>query len=129
MYTVYATLADLAEYLGTAVDSLSDDSTRLLTRASELVKQQTLGNIIPTNALHTEALKLAVCAQVEFWNDSGEGVSVSGRPQSFSLGSLSMQMGSGSSGSQFGGLCSRAVGYLNEECLLYRGIGRGRVLE
>jgi hypothetical protein len=121
MYQVYATKTQLAEYLGMAEAALPSDSDRLLRRASELVAQMVGDNPDLTNPDHIEALQLATCAQVEYWNTSGESSSVSGQIQNFSLGGLSMNMGSNLARM----LCKRSQAYLNRYGLLYAGAKMG----
>ena len=125
IYTVYADMTDLAEYLGTSVESLPSDSQRLLNRANELVKQITINNIDETIANHMEAAKLAVCAQVEYWQSMGETTAISGDIKSFSIGNFSVDYGgSGGKGSSSNTnqVSSRTRNYLNQQGLLYRGV-------
>ena len=118
IYSTYATSADLVMFLGTS-DDLPEISTKLLLRASELVKQATFNNIVSTNAAHLEAAKLATCAQVELWLQSGESIAIDGMPQSFSIGNVSITQGSIDKVS--GSLSLRARAYLNQQGLLYCG--------
>lgn len=120
LYPVYATLADLATYLGVSEANLPSNSQRLLVRASELIKQATLSNIISTNANHLEAAKLATCAQVEFWNSVDESTAIVGNLKSFKLDDLSMDFDTPQAYS--GSVCMRARAYLNDQSLLYRGV-------
>ena len=102
--TTYATQAQLAAYLGTEYGTPSDpEATRLLTRASELINEVTLGKsqrawdgtiyqyaysgylppspyAVPpyTQAEYQQALALAACAQVEFWLEVGEEHDIAG---------------------------------------------------
>jgi hypothetical protein len=122
LYTTYATTADLAEYLGIAEGSLPADSTRLLKRASELIKYLCLNNIDSTSADHTEALQLATCAQVEYWISTGESISLMSGVKSISIGSFSVDYGDSKNGSATSQLATRARHYLNDQCLLYRGV-------
>lgn len=123
LYSVYATKADLAAFLFVLEANLPDGSDRLLQRASELIKQSTLDNIDATNTNHMEAVKLAVCAQVEYWSQMGETTAIGGGAVNFSLGDLSMNMGDAKT---MGTVSPRAKGYLNDQGLLYRGIGFSR---
>jgi len=125
IYTTYATNADLATYLGVVVGDLPSDSQRLLNRANELVKQITLSNIDETNENHMEAAKLAVCAQVEYWQSMGETTALSGDVKSFSIGNFSVDYGGGGgsgSSSNTNQVASRTRNYLNQQGLLYRGV-------
>ena len=122
LYTTYATTADLAEYLGIAEASLPADSQRLLKRASELIKYMCIDNIDSTNADHTEVLTLATCAQCEYWISTGEAVSISSGVKSISIGSFSVDYVDSANGSNTSQLATRARHYLNDQCLLYRGV-------
>lgn len=128
MYELYATKEDLAEYLNIHIDLLDEDTERLLQRASELINQMAIDNVDMKNQLHIEALKLATCAQVEFWREVGEGIDGFGKPLSYSIGKVSMNFGgSGSSGIDLKldeVLSNRARMYLQRRFLLYRGIKR-----
>ena len=125
IYINHATLEDLAEYLGVEINALPANSQRLLNRASEGITQVILGNMDKSNADHLEAVKLATCAQVEFWNEVSEEAAISGLVQSFKLGDLSMDMGSSTS-SDPRRLSTRSLRYLNQQGLLFAGI-RSRV--
>jgi hypothetical protein len=124
IYTQYATLTDLADYLCVTEQCLPLDSQRLLSRASELIKQVTLNNIVETNEKHMEAAKLATCAQVEYWQSMGETSAMSGNVKSFSIGNFSAEYDTG--GSTTSGnpsqVAIRAKNYLNQQGLLYRGV-------
>lgn len=126
LYEVYATKDDLAEFLGISVEDLPTDSERKLSRASEMVKRSTMGNLDFLNIDHLEAAKLATCAQVEHWLEVGEFNIPSGL-KNFSLGDLNMSFGD-SDASQLNNsvLCSRARDYLNDQGLLYRGVKIGK---
>lgn len=129
LYEEYATKSDLAAFLGVNEDQLPEDSERLLKRASELVKQSIIiwpintnpySNVLvnETDEKNKEAMKLATCAQVEYWINFGENISMEGL-QNFSLGDLSMSMNVGQNKNI---LCERARAFLNQQGLLYRGI-------
>ena len=120
IYSPYATKADLAEYLYVDELDLPENAERLLMRASEFIQQVTIGNIDNSNLKHLEALKLATCAQVEYWNTIGETVAAG--INSFSLGDLSMDVSKSGLASPSASLSSRSRGYLNEQGLMYRGI-------
>lgn len=116
----YATKADLAEYLFIPVDQLPIDSERLLSRASELVKYATIGNIDECNKNHLEVAMQATCAQIEYWINAGEDKDIIGNIKSYSLDDLSVDYGEEAAGK--GKICDRAKMYLNDYGLLYRGI-------
>lgn len=130
LYTAYAIKSDLATFLYTTEDKLPSDSERLLMRASELVKQAVRDNLdstLPNYTDQLEAMKLATCAQVEFWMDSGESSNIAGQVQSYSIGDVSMNFGDGIT--KRGQLCIRSRGYLNDQGLLYRGVKKYRPSE
>lgn len=103
--------------------SLPTDVTRQLKRASEVVYHATMGNIDTTNTDHAEAAKLATCAQIEYWLEVSEGVSISNGYKSLSIGSFSVDFGdTGGSGSNVNSLSSRSRFYLQDQGLLYRGV-------
>lgn len=118
----YAALADLAEYLDVEVEDLEADSERLLGLASVFIDQQTLGRIDTDNDDQLEAAKLAVCAQVEFWRETGDDTGASGAFSSLSIGAFSISRGGGSSGAPNLELAPRAYQALFMEGLLYRGV-------
>jgi hypothetical protein len=104
---VYATAAQLATYTGTAAPA---DAVRLLTRASELIDEATRGDsklaydgllsgisrVIPTEVApytqqeYRDALAKAVCAQCEFWAETGEEHDTAGLRGSLAAGKLSI---------------------------------------
>lgn len=80
--TAYATASDYIAYAGGVAPS---DVARLLDRASDLIDSVvTLAydtdpvTILPTDATLAAALKVAACAQVEFWIEVGEGNDIDG---------------------------------------------------
>ena len=90
----YATPVDLQNYTG--VTSVSDD-TRKLQRASDLLDSalraavyavDTSGN--PTDATVIAAFRDAVCAQVEWWRETGDETGAAGQWQSVTLGPATM---------------------------------------
>ena len=115
IYTVYATEEDLIEYL--EVDILPEGSLRLLKRASELIQQMTQSNIRTSIPTQMEALRLATCAQVEYWIEIGESNALFSGVNSFSNGDISMSLRK-----EYSVLGNRATTYLNQQHLLYRGI-------
>ncbi len=88
---VYATSADLAEYMALSQDDLPDDVDRLLARASEEVDYLTLNRVDTTETTHVTATKSAVCALCEFWirNAADTASSVS----SYTIGKLTVNHG------------------------------------
>lgn len=120
----YATLDDLAEYLGVEKEDLPPDADRLLERSSELIDYATIGKAEPNKDRFTDMLRLATCAQVEMWVSEGEDVAIRGPIQSFSLGKWSVTYASsgGSSSNSQPQLAPRARHYLMLAGLLYRGV-------
>ncbi|MFJ4009464.1 hypothetical protein [Streptomyces sp. NPDC090026] len=97
---VYATTTDLANYLRAAPPT---GAARLLLRASELLDSDFLKAAVydvddagmPTDALVVAAFRTAVCAQVEFWGETGEETDISGPTQGVTIGSVNLQYGTG----------------------------------
>jgi len=118
----YATLADLASYLGVNEFELDNNSQRLLDCASMLIDMYTLGKINVNNYLHMEAAKLATCAQVEFWQATGDPLGVLSMFGSLSLGSFSASLGSTQNSPSNLSLAPRAYQALFIEGLLYAGV-------
>lgn len=119
---IYASLAELAEYLGVTEADLASDSERLLELASGFVDYTTLDKIDPDNADHLKAAKLAVCAQVELWQETGDVTGVLTAYKSISLGSFSVSRGSSTASTPQLQLAPRAYQALFMEGLLYRGV-------
>lgn len=63
----YATLTELADYLGVQEVDLPDDAERLLERASEMIDYYTLNRIEAG-----EIASKAVCMQYEWWSQFDE---------------------------------------------------------
>lgn len=122
MVMVYATKADLADYIGVEETNLPVDAERLLERASELMDAAALGRIDPNNAEHIEVVKKATCAQVEFWVQAGEQQDVAGPIEGYRIGGVQIQYGSGESRVGPTVLAPRAKRYLFMSGLLYRGV-------
>lgn len=117
----HATVAEVLNYLDEV--SNSDVTDRIILRASELVDERTLGNADAADAEHIEAVKNAVCAQVEYWLHMDESVDVVGSTAKPSLGSFSM-------GGTVATLAPRAKRYLFNAGLLYTGVRVvGRIYE
>lgn len=86
-----------------------------------MVQQVSLGRINPSNADHIEAARLATCAQVEYWFGLDESISTNGGYDSLSIGSFSINFGSGGD-QRYRQFSPRSRGYLNHVGLLYRGV-------
>lgn len=124
LYTVYATTTQLAEYLGIDIGDLPSDATRLLQRASELIKQVTLNNIDETDTTDMEYAELATCAQVEYWITDGESISISHGVAKYKLGEFQIDYNMGSTGDSTNRnqLSTRSKNYLDDGGLTYRGV-------
>jgi len=114
----YATLEDLAEYLGVDPEALPDDADRLLIRASEIVDEAAMQRIDLRTETHAQAAKLATCAQVEFWQTVGEEREARGPIRAYTAGRVQIQYETGAAPAY---LAPRARRYLLMAGLLYRG--------
>lgn len=99
---VYATSAEYETYSGQTPPA---DIDRLLTDASDLLDTEVLfaavydvdtGTNLPTDADVAAAFRDAVCAQVQYWQEVGEEIDISGPIQGVSIGSVNIQYGAGS---------------------------------
>jgi hypothetical protein len=118
----YATIADLASYLGVNEFELDNNSQRLLDCASMLIDMYTLGKVDANNPNHMEAAKLATCAQVEFWQATGDPMGVLSTFNSLSLGSFSATLSNTQNSPSNLPLAPRAYQALFMEGLLYAGV-------
>ncbi|WP_394425564.1 hypothetical protein [Streptomyces sp. SGAir0957] len=93
---VYATVTDLADYLGTAAP---DDAERLLASASRMLDARVLAYCrydvdtagLPTDPDVAAAISRAVCAQVAWWGEIGDSTGAAGVGYgSVSIGSVSL---------------------------------------
>lgn len=91
----YATVAELEAYAGIT----PDDAERLLTRASAMLDAGPLyaavydvdANGAPTDPVVIAALRDAVCAQVQWWDELGDSVGAAGAGWgAVAIGGLSM---------------------------------------
>lgn len=124
LYTSYATISDYETYTGDTVAPADIDSTILLIlRASEIVNQLTYMNYDEDDEHHVEAVKLSVCAQVQYWNENGKGASSSAFFESVKIGSFNIKSGPGSASDSANvyTLCQTSVAYLERVLLLFRG--------
>lgn len=114
----YATKEQLRTYLGGA--QLPDGHNRMLDRASDLIDDVLVGVIYdvdasgnPTDADVEQALADAVCAQVEWWIETGDEHGVASQFSSVSAGSVSMvRANSATSGTPAGPVAPRAIRHL-----------------
>lgn len=93
---VYATVTDLADYLGTAAP---DDAERLLAAASRMLDAKVLAYCrydvdtagMPSDPDVAAAIGRAVCAQVAWWGEVGDSTGAAGVGYgSVSIGSVSL---------------------------------------
>lgn len=103
---VYATPSDLVVYTGAAPP---DDTRRLLLRASRLVEALTRCAVydvdaegLPTDAAVAAAFRDAVCAQVAWFDETGDSTGAAQQYQSVSIGSMSLTRGHSAGGSATG---------------------------
>ena len=95
----YATSEQLASYLEATAPA---DDGRLLSRASELIDDHIITAVYavndqgyPTDQAHIDALRDAVCAQVEYWLAGDEEDDILGPTQGLALAGLQVQYGAG----------------------------------
>lgn len=120
MFTEYATLDDLAEYMGVKKEELPGGTNIMLRRASELVGIAMRNNYKPEYESHVEAAKLATCSQCQNWIETNVSPVSNGNVSSYSLGELSVTY---SDVDKFSNkLCTTAIRYLNAKYLLYKGM-------
>lgn len=120
MFIEYATLTDLAEYMGIKEEELPKGTNIMLRRASELIGIAMRDNYNPKYETHVEAAKLATCSQCQNWIETNVSPVSNGNVSSYSLGELSVTY---SDVEKFSNkLCTSAVRYLNHKHLLYKGM-------
>ena len=120
MFIEFATLADLAEYMGIDnVDELPKGTNIMLRRASELVGIAMRNNYKPEYESHVEAAKLATCSQCQNWIETNVSPVSNGNISSYSLGELSVTY---SDVDKFSNKLTTAIRYLNAKHLLYKGM-------
>lgn len=106
----YATLSDLTAWLGATPDDTAN-ATRLLTVASRRMDSVLIGAVydvdddgLPTDTDVAAVLRDAVCAQVEWWDETGDtsGTGAGGEWSSVSIGKVSLGAGNGVAGTPTG---------------------------
>lgn len=125
----YATTGDLANWLGTAPPA---NAARLLETATRRLDDLLVAAVydvdtagMPTKTAVADALRDAVCAQVEWWIETGDesGSGAVGQYESVSIGSVSLSRGAGgSAGSPYAAETRRilsAAGLLNQRISVY----------
>lgn len=104
----YATSADYQSYTGQTPPA---DIEARLGRASRFLDSDVFRlcwfeadeDGYPANAIVAEAFAAAVCAQVQWWAETGDELGAAGQWDSVKLGSLSLSRGSSGSGSSSSG--------------------------
>lgn len=94
----YATTADLTAAWPSDAGPVPADAARLLEAASDLLDTTILLSAAyctddagaPTDPIVVEALRDAVCAQVRWWDETGDELGSAGTVQSVSIGSVSL---------------------------------------
>lgn len=114
----YATLAELETYTGAPANP---DDERLLERASEVMDDLLVASVYavdtngnPVLATHIDALRDAVCAQVEWWRETGDELGTTSRYSNLHLGPASIQL----RGSRNTRISPRAITALHRAALL-----------
>lgn len=104
MARIYATSADYLAYTGLTPPS---DIDARLARASRFLGSEVFRlcwyevdeDGYPSNATVAEAFAAAVCAQVQWWDETGDELGVAGRYASVKLGTLALSRASSAGGS------------------------------
>lgn len=85
MARVYATQADYQQWTG---DNAATVAPSVLARASRLIDRALVGAVyvvdsqgLPTDTPITEALRDAVCAQIEWWDETGDTTGIGAASQ------------------------------------------------
>lgn len=123
-YELFATKADIASFTGKGVEELPVNTDALIRKASDLITNSMIDETqcLPLSttqlAERTEALKLATCAQVEYWFETGDNQNAD-QIQSYSAASMSVTYVNNGPKKL---ICPVARGYLNKQGLLYRGV-------
>lgn len=119
----YITLAYYkTDYLG--VDPQDDTAlARAIARASDDVDMQTMHGIVLANldAAQLALVQKATAAQAEYYVQNGDTYNEAGGSGSERIGSYSRGGSSGSSGSRGQSFAPRAMAYLEQSGLMYRG--------
>lgn len=115
----YATLGQLATFLGTTEESLPTDADRLLTRATEVIQALTFNRIDVSDETHADVAQRATCAQVEYWIENGEDIAMKAPITSKTVRQTSVSYGGPEGANPT--LAPRARLILRPAGLLYRG--------
>jgi hypothetical protein len=98
------------------------NANKLLQYAESIIWHAVRKTFSSTSALHIASVKKAVVAQVAFWYENDVSPESDAGISSYSLGDLSVTRES-SNGNPATTLCKFAKMFLNEEHLIYRGLG------
>ena len=137
MAVVYATPADVADYMGIAEVDLPATILNLTERAQDLIDYVTINKIqdyyldptlsyIDNDEIELAALN-ATAAQVEYWLSIGADTDIinNGNISNFAIGNFSMTFGgAGATNASLAVLSPRSNRYLFLVGLMYRGISR-----
>ncbi|HEY3378531.1 MAG TPA: hypothetical protein VGL77_13650 [Armatimonadota bacterium] len=119
----YASLTQLADYLGVDVSTLTSNDARLLERATSSVRYLTSRAVAipadPDTATTDKeiACRDAVCAQVEFWRMNGEALAFEPGVAQETHGKVQIQF----AGGERQRYAPRLIEALSQEGLLYAG--------
>jgi len=117
--TVYADSDDFEAYEGIDPETVENIDI-LLEKASRMIDTYTV-NKAASYEDDYDLLKMATCAQVAFWNETGDALDSMSRMSEFALGSFSFSRGSsGVSGGMM--LAPRTYEFLMLAGLMYRGV-------
>ena len=117
MFIDLVTPSDIALFTG---KENPDNIAILISRASEIITIKTRRNYNPNNVAHAEAVKLAICSQVQDWIDREVSAVADNNVASYSLGSLSVTYANNDIAQNR--LCRLSTVYLNSQYLLYKGM-------
>lgn len=114
----YATLADLAVYMGVNQAALPATAQRDIDYAEDIIKSATLRRVDLSNPDHVIAARRATLAQYDMMIANG-GMDAFGSPSTVNIGSFSMSMPQGDA---LPTLAPRAKRILFPEGLLFKGV-------
>lgn len=123
-YLVYATKDDVISFTGKTLAELPANVDSILRRASDLITNSILVDI--NIVRHAEVLKLATCAQVEYWLEGNSNENAD-QVQAYTAGSISVTYANITIPGPKRPICQRARMYLNKESLLYRGVKTAQI--
>lgn len=86
----YATVEQVANYIGLDDEDLPSNLSNMIERAGELIDYFTLNRSQYAQGKTAEVVAKAVSAQVQYWLEVGEEIAITGSPDSFSIGPMSV---------------------------------------